>query len=181
MPRRKAGEYPYRLAAGVRCDWSRFLQLVERALPLGPSSLTDLEKALTLVRGKPFAGRPLPWAEPYQQEMITRIIDVAHTAATYRIPAGPHHDLSAARQAVATGLDVDDAAELLHRDWMRLEAARGNRSGLHTAITRVQQVNRTLDCSPEMETTQLINELLNASSTVVRNVDRMKWPPRAVR
>ncbi|MED7829003.1 hypothetical protein VXC91_46125, partial [Streptomyces chiangmaiensis] len=78
-------------------------------------------------------------------------------------------------------LDVDDAAELLHRDWMRLEAARGNRSGLHTAITRVQQVNRTLDCSPEMETTQLINELLNASSTVVRNVDRMKWPPRAVR
>ncbi|MFI1169849.1 hypothetical protein ACH4UM_41525 [Streptomyces sp. NPDC020801] len=34
VPRRKAGEDPYRLAAGVRCDWSRFLQLVERALPL---------------------------------------------------------------------------------------------------------------------------------------------------
>ncbi|MER6076555.1 hypothetical protein ABT187_49440 [Streptomyces sp. NPDC001817] len=170
VPRRKAGEDPYRLAPGVRCDWTRFLQLVERSLPLGTSGLTELEKALALVRGKPFGGRPLPWAEPYAQEMITRIIDVAHTVATYRIPVGPHHDLSAARQAVATGLDVDPTAELLYRDWMRLEAARGNRSGLHTAITRVQQVNRDLDCSLETETTQLINELLNGSGTAVRNL-----------
>ncbi|MFM9499721.1 hypothetical protein ACKI1Q_39805 [Streptomyces galilaeus] len=168
VPRRKSGEDPYRLTASVRCDWTRFLQLVERALPQGPSGLPDLEKALTLVRGKPFGGRPLPWAEPYQQEMITRIIDVAHTVATYRIPAGPHHDLNAARRAVSTGLDVDDTAELLYRAWMRLEAARGNRSGLHTAITRVQQVNRALDCSLEMETTQLIDELLNQPGTTVR-------------
>ncbi|MGV9349340.1 LysM peptidoglycan-binding domain-containing protein [Streptomyces spiralis] len=168
VPRRKAGEDPYQLAPGVRCDWTRFVQLVEHALPLGPSGLTDLEKALALVRGKPFGGRPLPWAEPYAQEMITRIIDVAHTVATYRIPSGPHHDLSAARQAVATGLDADPTAELLYRDWMRLEAARGNRSGLHTAITRVQQVNRDLDCSLEIETSQLINELLNGSGTAVR-------------
>ncbi|WP_331740521.1 LysM peptidoglycan-binding domain-containing protein (plasmid) [Streptomyces sp. NBC_00015] len=165
VPRRKAGEDPYRLSDSVRCDWTRFLQLVERVLPLGPSGLPDLEKALTLVRGKPFGGRPLPWAEPHQQEMITRIVDIAHTVATYRIPAGPHHDLNAARRAVSTGLDVDDSAELLYRDWMRLEAARGNRSGLHTAITRVQQVNRALDCSLEMETTQLINELLNGSGS----------------
>ncbi|MGA5810165.1 hypothetical protein ACPC39_28950 [Streptomyces cellulosae] len=168
VPRRKAGEDPYRLAPTVRCDWSRFLQLVERALPLGPSGLTDLEKALALVRGRPFGGRPLPWAEPYAQEMITRIIDVAHTVATYRIPTGPHHDLNAARHAVATGLDVDPTAELLYRDWMRLEAARGNRSGLHTAITRVQQINRDLDCSLEMETSQLINELLNSTGTTAR-------------
>ncbi|MFE7764184.1 LysM peptidoglycan-binding domain-containing protein [Streptomyces sp. NPDC057438] len=163
VPRRKSGEDPYRLSPGVRCDWSRFLHLVERALPLGPAGLPDLENALTLVRGKPFGGTPLPWAEPYQQEMITRIIDVAHTVATYRTPAGPHHDLSAARQAVATGLDVDDTAELLYRDWCRLEYAAGNRQGLHTAITRVQQVNQALDCSLETETEQLINELLNTT------------------
>ncbi|MBC2868664.1 LysM peptidoglycan-binding domain-containing protein [Streptomyces mexicanus] len=168
VPRRKSGDDPYRLGAGVRCDWARFLQLVERALPLGPSGLPDLEKALSLVRGKPFGGRPLPWAEPHAQEMITRIVDVAHTVATYRIPPGPHHDLSAARQAVSTGLDVDETAELLYRDWMRLEAARGNRSGLHTAIALVQQVNRSLDCSLETETTQLINELLDGSGTAVR-------------
>ncbi|MFJ8364618.1 hypothetical protein, partial [Streptomyces sp. NPDC093984] len=168
VPRRKAGEDPYRLAPSVRCDWTRFLQLAERALPLGPSGLPDLEKALSLVRGKPFGGRPLPWAEPHQQEMITRIIDIAHTVATHRTPAGPHHDLNAARQAVATGLDVDDTAELLYRDWMRIEHAAGNRQGLHTTITRVQQVNRDLDCSLEIETSQLINQLLNGSDTAVR-------------
>ncbi|MFD8001157.1 hypothetical protein [Streptomyces mirabilis] len=163
VPRRKSGEDPYRLTPGVRCDWTRFLQLVERALPLGPSGLTDLEKALTLVRGRPFGGKPLPWAEPRQQEMITRTIDVAHTVATYRTPAGPHHDLSAARQAVATGLDADDTAELLYRDWMRIEAAAANRQGLHTAVTRVQQINRALDCSLEIETEQLINDLLSTN------------------
>ncbi|WP_406190979.1 LysM peptidoglycan-binding domain-containing protein [Streptomyces sp. NBC_01017] len=161
VPRRSSGEDPYRLSPGVRCDWIRFLQLVEHALPLGPTGLPDLEKALGLVRGRPFGGKPLPWAEPHQQEMITRIIDVAHTVAAYRTPAGPHHDLSAARQAVATGLDVDNSAELLYRDWLRIEHSAGNRQGLHTAITRVQQVNHALDCSLESETFQLINELLN--------------------
>ena len=163
MPRRKTGEDPYRLAPGVRCDWTRFLQLVERSLPQGPAGLSDLEKALTLVRGRPFGGKPLPWAEPYQQEMVTRIIDVAHTVATHRTPAGPHHDLSAARQAIVTGLDVDNTAELLYRDWLRIEYAAGNRQGMHTAITRVQQVNRALDCSPEPETQQLINEMLGST------------------
>ncbi|MEU8868629.1 hypothetical protein [Streptomyces umbrinus] len=163
VPRRSSGEDPYRLSPGVRCDWSRFLQLIERAVPLGPVGLTELERALTLVRGRPFGGKPLPWAEPYQQEMITRIIDVAHTVATYRTPAGPHHDLNAARQAIATGLDVDDTSELLYRDWCRIEAAAGNRQGLHTAIARVQQVNRALDCSLEMSTEQLINELLGTT------------------
>lgn len=171
VPRRRSGDDPYRLAPGVRCDWNRFLQLTERALPLGPAGLTDLEKALTLVRGRPFGGKPLPWAEPNQQEMITRIIDVAHTVATHRTPAGPHHDLSTARQAIATALDVDDTAELLYRDWLRIEHAAGNRQGLHTAITRVQQINRALDCSMEAATEHLINELLTpARPTPVENV-----------
>ncbi|WP_369275947.1 hypothetical protein AB5J55_43875 [Streptomyces sp. R11] len=87
-------------------------QLVEPALPLGSAGLTDLEEAVALVRGKPFGGRSLPWAEPYQQEMITRIVDVAHTMAAYRAEASPHRNLSAVRQAVAIGLDVDDTAEL---------------------------------------------------------------------
>jgi nucleoid-associated protein YgaU len=168
VPRRSSGDDPYRLSSGVRCDWTRFLELVEGALPLGPDGLTDLERALSLVRGRPFGGKPLPWAEPFQQEMITRIIDVAHTVATYRTHAGPHHDLSAARQAVATGLDVDDTAELLYRDWLRIEHAAGNRQGLHTAIARVQQVNQALDCSLETKTEHLINELLNGSSPVTR-------------
>ncbi|MET8810090.1 hypothetical protein [Streptomyces sp. NPDC004546] len=168
VPRRKTGDDPYRLAPTVRCDWSRFLQLAEHALPRGPAGLTDLEKALSLVRGKPFGGRPLPWAEPHAQEMTTRITDVAHTIATHRIPAGPHHDLTAARHAVTTGLDADPTAELLYRDWLRIEHTAGNRQGLHTAITRLQHINRELDCSLETETTQLITELLGSSGTAVR-------------
>ncbi|MGW2563380.1 LysM peptidoglycan-binding domain-containing protein [Streptomyces sp. NPDC001514] len=163
VPRRHAGDDPYSISQAVRCDWTRFTQLAEHALPLGPASLPDLEKALGLVRGRPFGTRPLPWAQPYQQEMMTRIIDVAHTVATYRTAPGPHHDLAAARQAIAAGLDVDDSAELLYRDWMRIEHAADNRSGLHTAITRLQQINRALDCSLEIETEQLINDLLNES------------------
>ncbi|MDN3271519.1 LysM peptidoglycan-binding domain-containing protein [Streptomyces sp. MA15] len=169
VPRRSTGDDPYRLSPAVRCDWTHFLHLVERALPQGLAGLTDLEKALTLVRGRPFGGKPLPWAEPLAQEMTTRIIDVAHTVATYRTPVGPNQDLDAARRAVATGLEADDAAELIYRDWLRLEAAAGNRSGLHTAISRIQQINRALDCSPEPETEQLINDLLNGPSTAERN------------
>ncbi|MER5184758.1 hypothetical protein ABT009_41820 [Streptomyces sp. NPDC002896] len=168
VPRRRTGDDPYQLSPTVRCDWTRFLQLAERALPQGPAGLPDLEHALGLVRGRPFGPRPLPWAEPHQQEMITRIIDVAHTVATSRTPPGPHHDLTAARQAIATGLDVDDSAELLYRDWMRIEHAAGNRSGLHTAITRIQQINHTLDCSLEIETEQLINDLLDGSASAAR-------------
>ncbi|MER6358586.1 hypothetical protein ABT186_44105 [Streptomyces sp. NPDC001634] len=168
VPRRRAGDDPYLLAPAVRCDWTRFLQLAERALPQAAAGLPDLEKALSLVRGRPFGTRPLPWAEPHQQEMITRIIDVAHTVAVYRTPAGPHHDLHAARQAIATGLDVDPTAELLYRDWMKIERAASNRQGLHTAITRIQQTNRTLDCDLELETEQLINDLLNDTGSALR-------------
>ncbi|MFG3467491.1 LysM peptidoglycan-binding domain-containing protein [Streptomyces sp. NPDC047853] len=170
VPRRRTGEDPYRLSPAVRCDWTRFLQLVERALPSGPAGLPDLEKALSLVRGRPFGSAPLPWAEPYQQEMTTRIVDVAHTVATYRTQPGPHQDLSAARQALVTGLDVDHTAELLYRDFCRLEHTAGNRQGLHTAITRIQQVNRELDCSMEAETEQLIKELLNDAGVDARKI-----------
>ncbi|MGX4694592.1 bacterial transcriptional activator domain-containing protein [Streptomyces sp. JNUCC 63] len=168
MPRRRGGDDPYLLAPAARCDWTRFLGLAERALPQAAAGLPDLEKALSLVRGRPFGTRPLPWAGPHQQEMITRIIDIAHTVATWRTPASPHHDLHAARQAIATGLEVDETAELLYRDWMTIEWAAGNRSGLHTAISRIQQVNQTLDCDLELETEQLISDLLNGSGPTLR-------------
>ncbi|MFE2302640.1 hypothetical protein ACFXAW_31145 [Streptomyces sp. NPDC059445] len=161
VPRRHNADTPYRLASGVRCDWTRFLQFAERALPHGPDGLPDLEKALSLVRGRPFGTRAPAWAEPYQQEMITRIVDVAHTVAALRTATGPHHDLGTARKAIVIGLDVDETAELLYRDLMVLESAAGNRGGLHTAIARIQQINAALDCSMETETEQLINELLH--------------------
>ncbi|MGW1966475.1 LysM peptidoglycan-binding domain-containing protein [Streptomyces sp. NPDC001935] len=164
VPRRQNGDTPYRLADGVRCDWTCFLELAEGALPHGPDGLPDLEEALSLVRGRPFGTRAPTWALPYQQEMITRIVDVSHTVAALRTAKGPHRDLVAARKVIVIGLDVDETTELLYRDLMILESAAGNRGGLHTAIARIQQVNAALDCCLETETEQLINELLHRRS-----------------
>ncbi|MGW0719796.1 bacterial transcriptional activator domain-containing protein [Streptomyces sp. NPDC002778] len=181
VPRRQHADDPYHLTSHIRCDWTHFTALTDHALTPGIVAddsdsaggddsdggggvrLHDLEHALTLVRGRPFGPRPLPWQEPLQQEMTTRIIAIAHTIATHRTAPGPHHNLTAARQAVATALEVDPTAELAYRDWLRIEHTAGNRQGLHTAITRVQQVNRSLDCTLETETEDLIHQLLNSS------------------
>ncbi|SEB31606.1 LysM peptidoglycan-binding domain-containing protein [Streptomyces melanosporofaciens] len=169
LPRRTRGSDSYNLSPAVRCDWTRFQQLAERGLAAesSASAVHCLEQSLGLVRGRPFGGRDLPWAAPLQQEMISRIVDVAHTLATYRSdPASGQFDLDAARRAIAVGIDVEPTAELLYRDWMRIEHAAGNRAGLHTAITSLQQANRALDLDLEPETEHLISLLLtNPPST----------------
>ncbi|MFE4861490.1 LysM peptidoglycan-binding domain-containing protein [Streptomyces sp. NPDC056670] len=162
VPRRTARDDPYSLSPHVRCDWTRFTQLAERALAGGPACVGDLERALHLVRGRPFGHNPLPWALPHQQEMSTRIVDVAHTIATWRLAPGPHHNLAAARQAVVTGLEVDEGAELIYRAWLRIEHAAGNRPGLFTASTRVQQISRHNRIPLDPETEHLIDSLLGA-------------------
>ncbi|MFJ2397421.1 LysM peptidoglycan-binding domain-containing protein [Streptomyces sp. NPDC087843] len=160
IPRRSAIEDPYAISPKITCDWDEFKALTEQALRDGPGEVARLEDALSLVRGRPFGSQPLPWAEPYAQEMTTRIIDVAHSAAQWRMLEGPARDLAAARQAVSVGLEVDNTAELLYRDWFRIEHASSNRSGLHTAISRLQQINRSIDASAEHETQHLIHTLL---------------------
>ncbi|MBO3681727.1 LysM peptidoglycan-binding domain-containing protein [Streptomyces sp. NEAU-YJ-81] len=168
VPRRTRGSDGYRISPAVRCDWTRFQQLAERGLTAESTApaVRCLEQALGLVRGRPFGGRDLPWAAPLQQEMISRIVDIAHTLATYRSdPAGGQFNLDAARRAIAIGIDVEPTAELLYRDWMRIEHAAGNRGGLHTAITTLQQANRALDLDLEPETEHLISLLLTNTPT----------------
>jgi len=154
----------YRLSPEVRCDWTRFQQLAERGLTLGPDrGLDALEEALSLVRGRPFADGDHAWAAPLLQEMLSRITDVAHTIATWR-RVGPAKDLDAARRAIATGLDVDDTAELLYQDWMRTEHAASNPAGVHRAIQTLQEINRRLDVSMEPETEETIQEILSGAA-----------------
>ncbi|MEV6796419.1 hypothetical protein AB0M87_31510 [Streptomyces sp. NPDC051320] len=164
VPRRQSASDPYQISPRVSSDWSAFVRLAQDALPQGAAGLPALENALSLIRGKPFGGHPLPWAQPLQQEMTSRITDVAHTVATLRTAPGSAQDLSAARQAIAAALEVDESAELLYRDWLKVEAAAGNRPGVHTAIARLQQVNRSIDADLEPETEQLIATLLNPSA-----------------
>ncbi|MGB8942951.1 MAG: hypothetical protein WCD21_22315, partial [Streptomyces sp.] len=166
VPRRAIKSDPYVLSEKICCDWHRFQESVEAALPHGPTGLAQLEAALDQVRGRPFGAQPLPWSQPLQQEMAMRIVGVAHTVATYRLAPGSHHDLTLARRSVATGLEVDETAELLYRDWFQIEAAAGNRGGLNAAVSRLDQVNRLLGLPMEVETEQLMRRLLDQTSTV---------------
>ncbi|RCH59644.1 LysM peptidoglycan-binding domain-containing protein [Streptomyces sp. SDr-06] len=162
VPRRTTRDDPYHLSPHISCDWTTFHHRAEHALTHGPTAIDDLERALALVRGTPFGTNPPPWALPHQQEMITKIIDVAHTIITWRTASGPLHDLTAARQAVATALDVDPTAEIIYRAWLRVEQAAGNRPGLFTAATRIQHISRESHCPLDPETEHLIESLLGA-------------------
>ncbi|MFD8801540.1 hypothetical protein [Streptomyces atroolivaceus] len=51
--------------------------------------------------------------------------------------------MDAARHAVLRGLDIDETSEVLYRDWMGIEWATGNTTGVRKAISRLQQVTRT--------------------------------------
>jgi DNA-binding SARP family transcriptional activator len=147
------GTYP-RLA--VRCDWTQFLKLAERGLTAGPTAVADLESALALVRGRPFQGSSAPWAAAEQQEMISRIVDVAHTTAVRHITAG-HWDL--ARTAISKGLDVEPTAEVLYRDWITLENRRGDRAALGRVISDLNRALRTLDVEMDHATQKLITDI----------------------
>ncbi|MDP5309328.1 LysM peptidoglycan-binding domain-containing protein [Streptomyces poriferorum] len=162
LPRPKHG---YTLHAAVRSDWDAFQELATRGLAAGPArGLPDLEHALGLVRGKPFDGQDYPWADSVQQEMLSRITDIAHTLAAWH-SEGDTPDMDAARQAALRGLDIEETAEVLYRDWMNIEWAIGNTAGLRKAIARMQQTARTYDISLEPITEQLIALVLSESPT----------------
>ncbi|AVZ70935.1 hypothetical protein SLUN_00255 [Streptomyces lunaelactis] len=158
----------YRLSPKVRCDWSRFQSLAERGLARGPGAgMGDLESALRLVRGRPFGGADHDWASPLVQEMLARIIDVAHTLATWH-RTGPDPDLDAARRAITVGLDIDDSAEILYQAWMLIDDQVGNRAGVLKAIETLQAVNRRLDVSMEPATERVIDNIFSKPAQLQR-------------
>ncbi|MFE3144304.1 hypothetical protein [Streptomyces scopuliridis] len=162
LPRDRSGSY--RLSSKVRCDWTRFQQLSERGLAKGPASgITDLEAALTLVRGRPFGGADLSWAAIRIQEMLVRITDIAHTLATWHRNA-PRPDLDAARRAVRIALDVDDSAEALYQDWMLIEDQAGHREGVRTAYETLRDINRRLDVGMEAETERVYDMIMSRTA-----------------
>ncbi|MET7621934.1 LysM peptidoglycan-binding domain-containing protein [Streptomyces sp. NPDC005408] len=162
LPRPRTG---YVFHPGVRSDWDHFQQLAALGLAAGPSAgIPKLENALGLIRGKPFDGQDYPWADSIQQEMHSRIVDVAHTLATWHAESDTP-DLDAARQAALRGLDIDETAEVLYRDWMHIEWAAGNTPGVRRAVARVQQVTRSCDISMEPLTEQTIALVLSDRPT----------------
>lgn len=157
----------YEFRSGIRSDWDRFQHLATRALAAGPTTgIPDLENALGLVRGKPFEGQDYPWADSIQQEILSRVVDIAHTLASW-LTDGDTPDMDAARHAVLHGLDIDETSEVLYRDWMNIEWATGNTAGVRKAIARLQQVARTYDISLEPLTEQIMTLVLSHSHQAV--------------
>jgi nucleoid-associated protein YgaU/DNA-binding SARP family transcriptional activator len=116
----------YRIHPDVTCDWHDFLQLARAGLGRGEDGTEDLEGALKLVRGRPFLGidpATYTWAEADTQQMISAIVDVAHTLANMRLKQG---DARAAQGAAAVGLLAEPASEVLYRDAMRAALLRGD-------------------------------------------------------
>ncbi|MFF0205833.1 hypothetical protein [Streptomyces sp. NPDC005017] len=163
VPRRRHGDDPYQISPRIRCDWSVFRRLTHDAHSRGPDALPDLERALALVRGRPFGDRPPAWAEPLQQQMTTAIADTAYLIATHRSSPGPRQDLTAARHAVTTALDTGHHSERLYRAWMTTEHLDRNHTGLRAVIDRLQAHSHQLGTALEPETEQLIRQLLAPS------------------
>ncbi|MFD8079273.1 hypothetical protein ACFV3E_42385 [Streptomyces sp. NPDC059718] len=162
LPRPRAGS-GYAFDASVRSDWATFQDLATRGLAAGPvAGMADLEAALALVRGRPFDGQEYPWAVSVQQEMLSRIVDVVHTLAAWHC-AGDAPDWDAARGAVLRGLDIDETAEVLYRDWIAIEQAAGNHSGARKAVARVTEVTRAYDISMDARTKHAIAAVLEES------------------
>ncbi|WP_030272931.1 LysM peptidoglycan-binding domain-containing protein [Streptomyces sp. NRRL B-24484] len=154
---RKSGD-TYRLGQ-IHCDWTWLEYLAERGLPRGIDGLDDLEQALSLVRGRPFGNDgDHDWATPLAQQMVCRVLDLAHTVACLRLQDAAF-DLDAARRAIAIGLEVQED-EQLYRDWLRVEAASGSRQGLFRVIDAAKSAMAQLDSDLEPTTKRLISELL---------------------
>lgn len=149
--------HSYTYADEVDYDWTQFNQLVG-ANP-ATASTQHLERALALVRGRPYDGvhpRRYSWAEPLRQEMISAVVDAAYELAHRRLMDGRWR---AAEEAVVTGLSLEPGIERLWR--LRILAAHEarNRRSEQEAIDRMLIITDELGGDLEPETEQLLAAL----------------------
>ncbi|MGG8410349.1 LysM peptidoglycan-binding domain-containing protein [Streptomyces sp. 12297] len=164
LPRPKTGA-GYRFHPAVTSDWEQFQALTVRGLAAGPSAgIKDLEAAMALVRGKPFGGRTLPWADPVVQDMLSRITDTAHTLSRWQTD-GDLADLDAARRTVQLALEVEETSEVLYRDLLTIEWAADNGAAVRKTIARLQQMARTYDITLDDATEDTIALVLSGAES----------------
>ncbi|MGW1939253.1 LysM peptidoglycan-binding domain-containing protein [Streptomyces goshikiensis] len=160
LPRPKAGA-GYVFHPAVTSDWTQFQTFARQGLAAGPGAgIEDLEAAMALVRGKPFGGRTLPWADPVVQDMLSRITDTAHTLARWQTDS-TRPDLDAARHTVHKALEVEETSEVLYRDLLTIEWAAGNTAAIRRTVARIQQMARTYDITLEDTTEDTIALVLS--------------------
>ena len=156
----EAGDY--RVGAGVSCDWHEFLRFANEGLAAGHDGAETLERALQLVRGRPFLGidpTTYIWAESDAQEMISSIVDIAHELCVIRLA---QHDTRGALKAAARGLLADPASELLYGHAIRAASLEGQTDVIDRLVGRLRAQTEAID--PDAGLSDEIIELLSTPS-----------------
>lgn len=155
----------YELEEGaVGCDWFELREMTAGRMQDIPTS--QLEAALGLVRGLPFKGvsvRYYGWAEPLQQEMITRIVETAYELATRQLVS---EEWQACERTCAVALDVEPGDEQLWRMRITAAYARKNETAVKEATDRLFAQLEAFDASPEPETDEFLRQLQDGASVV---------------
>jgi len=119
----------YQLGPGVSSDWVQFAALIADARKAqGPEGRVLLHRALSLVRGVPFAGANRGtyewiWEEVWPSTMEAAITDAAHDLCTLAIET---NDPAEAAWAARQGLKAVPGAAALQEDLLSAAAATGN-------------------------------------------------------
>ncbi|MFI1377903.1 LysM peptidoglycan-binding domain-containing protein [Embleya sp. NPDC020886] len=151
----------YGFGPGFACDWFRFRQLVAPGLYGSHEVAMDYARALDIVRDAPFDGvgpRRYVWAEPFRQQMIAEIVDVAARLADYHLD---NHDPQAAKRACSVGLVVCPESQMLYRTMFRATHITGDRAELDYYVDRLDGLLAGLGAEPEALTVELLRDLLD--------------------
>ncbi|MFI6581564.1 LysM peptidoglycan-binding domain-containing protein [Embleya sp. NPDC050493] len=151
----------YAFGPGFACDWFRFRQLVAPGLYGSHEVAMDYARALDIVRDAPFDGvgpRRYVWAEPFRQQMIAEIVDVAARLADYHLD---NHDPQAAKRACSVGLVVCPESQMLYRTMFRATHITGDRAELDYYVDRLDGLLAGLGAEPEPLTVELLRDLLD--------------------
>ncbi|MFH8736798.1 LysM peptidoglycan-binding domain-containing protein [Streptomyces sp. NPDC017964] len=164
LPRvQDTGDSRYRLGPDVTCDWSRFQRFARTGLARhNEDGDLALRRALSLVRGRPFTGidtQRYAWAEPFIQEMVSAIVDVAYELSSRRRETD---DVPGALWAARRGLLAAEESEMLHRQLFLAHHAAGDIQALREAAARLARINEQLlgGVDMEAETAELLRNLL---------------------
>lgn len=140
----------------VGCDWHEFAKTTDGPLDKIPTE--QLAAALTLVRGTPFKSAAVKnlyysWAEPIQQTMVSRIVDVVYELATRQLV---DEDWLECETTLSIGIDIEPGDEELWRMRILAAYARHNKPAMEEATARLFAQLEAFDVAPEPQTTEFL-------------------------
>ena len=128
-----------------------------RRAELGPAVVVALAEAADAYQGLLLDGVPYAWVEMPREDLRRRVVDgLAYLAELRQAAADSQGALAALEQAIA----ADPVAEELYRRLMRLQAELGRPDAVRRTYRLLARQLAELDVDPDLETEQLVAELL---------------------